>query len=376
MMIRVAGGLIIASLLAVGAAAPASAQADADGLLHAPDAFRAAVRCVRPAIVTIETVGGVNVASSPTQREKIGGLARPGEGPTTGLVLTEDGYIITSTYNFIRKPPVVTVTLHDGSQHVAKMLGRDMTRNLTLLKIDPPEGLTPPRFAEPDAWRVGQWAISVGMGYGGGAPAVSVGIISALGRIGGRAVQTDANLSPANYGGPLIDLHGRVIGVCVPLTPRGDSPAAGSQWYDSGIGFAVPVQNLPHIVARLKAGQTLRRGYIGIVPAPEPVADGGVKVQVIAPHSPSSRAGLEPGDVITHIEGQAVDTPGAVLRVLGRYVAGDTVDVDVRRDEATRVVELTLRTAPFEPEDGDADAKDPPEPAGADPNDDGAAGGE
>ncbi len=332
----------VALWLALFAAGTAHAE---DVLRHAPDAFRAAVERVRPAIVTIETVGGTDPVEGQAP-------IAAGDGPTTGLVLGADGYIITSTYNFIRKPRVITVTLPDGSQHVAELLGQDLTRNLCLLKIDVPDpgngGLTVPEYVDPNDLRVGQWAIGVGVGYGGDEPAVTAGIVSALGRIGGRAVQTDANLSPANYGGPLIDLQGRVIGICVPLTPHDQGPGAGSQWYDSGIGFAVTIQGLDHLIERLKAGDTLRRGLIGVVCSPDAV-DRGVRIARVAPHSPAARADLQPGDLITAIEDRPVVTTHEVLRYLGRYAAGDTVNLTIEHEGEARQVEMALRTSPFSP---------------------------
>src|SRR5262249_41731663 len=138
-----------------------------------------------------------------------------------------DGYIITSTFNFLKRPPVITVVFPDGKRHVAKLLGRDDTRKLCLLKVDGVQSLPVPEFVPRSELKVGQWAVAVGVGYGDGSPALSAGIISAASRISGKAVQTDANTSPANYGGPLVDLDGRVIGVCVPLSPGSKEVAGG-----------------------------------------------------------------------------------------------------------------------------------------------------
>src|SRR5204862_4223199 len=116
----------------------------------------------------------------------------------------------------------------------AKLLGRDETRRLCLLKVDGVSDLAAPEFVPRSEVKVGQWAIAVGVGFGAKEPALSAGIISATSRISGKAVQTDANTSPANYGGPLIDLDGRVLGICVPLSADTKNAAAGAEWYDSG----------------------------------------------------------------------------------------------------------------------------------------------
>ena len=88
--------------------------------------------------------------------------------------------------------------------------------------------------------RVGQWAIAVGRTFESDRPNMAVGILSALDRVWGKAIQTDAAVSPNNYGGPLVDIRGRVLGVLVPLSPEAADEMAGVEWYDSGIGFAIP----------------------------------------------------------------------------------------------------------------------------------------
>lgn len=215
----------------------------------ASKAFHQAVEKVLPSLVTIETYGG---ASTGARRGRISQLSQAGVGPTTGLIISDEGYILTSTYNFRDKPPIITVTMHDGKKQVAKQLGSDEARHLCLLKIETSEKLAVPLPTPIGDLRVGQWAISVGVGYGDFEPAISAGIISALKRDQGRALQTDANISPANYGGPLLDIDGRVIGICVPLNPKAKDGKASADWYDSGIGFAIPLSQLDESIAKMK----------------------------------------------------------------------------------------------------------------------------
>ena len=170
-------------------------------------AFLAAITKIRPQLVTIESFGGVSAVQG-----RIGGIRSQGEGNTTGLLISKEGHIVTSTFNFIQSPPVITVITGDGKRRVAKMLGKDEIRKLCVLKIEPYDEIELPEFAQTDSLKVGQWAISVGVGYGDVNPAMSSGIISAKNRIGGRAIQTDANISPANYGGPLLDISGTSLG--------------------------------------------------------------------------------------------------------------------------------------------------------------------
>ena len=164
-------------------------------------AFRAATKRAVPSLVSIESFGGSSVKAG-----RIGGIRKQGEGNTTGVVISPDGYILTSTFNFIREASVVIVKTHRGDERVAQILGRDDTRKICLLKIDDVAGLVVPEMQPVQDVKVGQWAISLGVGYGDQTPAISMGIISAKNRVGGRAIQTDANISPANYGLSLIHI--------------------------------------------------------------------------------------------------------------------------------------------------------------------------
>jgi serine protease Do len=315
------------------------------GSLLAPKAFRAAAAKVQPSLVRIEGFGGLAAGVAG------GGYQAPGEGPTTGLVLSSDGYIVTSTFNFIRKPPVITVVLPSGERRIAKLLGRDESRRICLLKVDGVSDLPVPEFSPRSDVKVGQWVVAIGVGFGGAKPALSTGIISATSRISAKAVQTDANTSPANYGGPLVDLDGRVVGICAPLSPGAKSDAAGSEWYDSGIGFAVSLDGLEKIIERLKAGETLKAGFLGVQVEPagnaaEGKFETGVVIKEIVPESPAAKAGLEKGDKLIAIAGAEIADPTHLVSLVGRHLAGDKVELKIQRGEESKTIEATLAEAP------------------------------
>ena len=179
--------------------------------------------------------------------ETIGGLERVdkvlfGAGPTTGLVIDSSGYIVSSAFNFVNKPASILVRLPDGTRKPAKLVARDHNCQVVLLKIEPDHPLPVPEAAPQAEMRVGQWCVAVGRTFEESRPNMAVGILSAVGRVWGKALQTDAPVSPNNYGGPLVDIRGRVMGVIVPLSPQSAEEIAGIEWYDSGIGFAIPLE--------------------------------------------------------------------------------------------------------------------------------------
>ena len=298
--------------------------------------------------LTIETVGGVaprpsRVAHSEAEpgatRAELGIPAA--EGPTTGLIFSSDGLILSSSFHFARDPAVIVVRLADGSRYPARLLGRDDLRRLVMLKIDA-EQLPVPTWADQDAIRVGQWAIALGRGFGGPDVCVSVGIVSGLGRMGGNAIQTDAKLSPANYGGPLADLRGRVLGICVPMSYE-PGELAGAELYDSGIGFAIGPWAIETIGPRLARGESIVRGILGVSVSP---VRGALRIEAVASGSPAESAGMRPGDELVAIDDRAVKGPADLRRVLAFRAAGEAIAVTVRREGKLVHTDATLAAGP------------------------------
>ena len=293
-------------------------------------AFRAAVARVAPSVVRIETVGGRDTAD--------GRLV--GTGPTTGLVVSADGRIVTSSFNFLGDPAAILVRLPDGRRVPAERVADDRSRMLTLLRVDA-TGLNVPEAADVDGVRVGDWAIAVGRTYDADVPNLSVGIVSAKDRIWGRAVQTDAKTSPATYGGPLVDVAGRVIGVIAPLSMDGGDEAAGTEWYDSGIGFAVPLDDLLGRLDRWESAGTLSPGKLGLT-FRGGTLDAAPVIDVVRPQSPADAAGFLPGDLILSVAGRPIARHDEVRLALGPLYAGDEVDVRLSRDGEERTLSATL----------------------------------
>ncbi len=344
-----------------GAEEPSSQTAPprAEATLLAPKAFRAAAAKIAPMLVRIEGFGGIAAGADG------GAYQAPGEGPTTGLIVSPEGHILTSTFNFLRKPPIITVVFANGTRFVANLLGRDETRKICLLKVDGVSDLPVPESAPRSVLRVGQWALATGVGFGAKEPVISAGIISAISRASGKAVQTDVNTSPANYGGPLVDLQGRVIGLCVPLSPGSSREAAGAEWYDSGIGFAIPLNGLEKILDRMKAGETLREAFLGVQAETSGDPPSGAIIKEVVPDSPAAKAGVQIGAKIISVDDIDVVDPTHLATLIHRYVAGDKVSIVLDSNGRRKSIEVELTSPPPPAQPGPPSkekAKEPREP--------------
>lgn len=346
---------------------------------------RAALATVEPSIVIIETIGGAQPIRQDARRGPMEESFRLAEGPTTGVILTADGHILSSSFNFARDPSVITVVLHDGRRLVAKLIARDHIRRLALIKVDARD-LPVPDWTPREQLHIGQYAIACGKGMTGSTRGagtrqtfVSVGIVSALNRRNGNAVQTDAKISPANYGGPLIDLDGRVIGILVPMAGSGGA-LAGAEWYDGGIGFAIYKDRIDAVHERLAAGQNIEPGKIGVMLEPDDVDDAlsfldkllpqsrGVKIARIAKPSPAQRAELKDGDKIIALDGKPTGDLAELQRRLSDRAAGETVVLTIKRRfqridvpvELARIEDIGSLDAPPQPTPMSDDESDAP----------------
>lgn len=288
-------------------------------------AWQAAVNRVAPSVVRLERLDGTTETP-----------------PATGVVVSTDGLVVTSSHWIPAAPPPLLCLTPTGQRLPAELVARDHSRLIALLRV---AGLTAapiPPPAPAGEVRVGQWAIAVGRTFPGSEPNRSVGIISARERIWGRALQTDAKVSPANYGGPLVDVRGRVLGLLVPLAPDGTPDAVQVAWYDSGIGFAVPWEQVLAAVPRLAGGNDLRSGLAGVtLGTSDPLAPVGALASV-RPGTPAARAGLLPGDEVYELDGRSLARVGDWKRALGPKYAGDTLALRYRRGGEEREASLTL----------------------------------
>ena len=329
----VLGGMLIAVINSSGAAQSILKQEQ--------QAIQQAVAAVNPSIVRIETVGGVDLI----------GDVLTGTGPTTGVIVSDDGFILTSSFNFVSQPASVVVTLPSAGNErfAAEVVSTDNSKMLTLLKIET-SGLKPLQSFPKDEMRVGQRTIALGRTFDIEFPNISVGIVSALNRVQGKAIQTDAKTSPINYGGPLIDLSGRCLGIIVPLSPQQEGEAAGVEWYDSGIGFAIPLADIQRVLDRMTSGEDLHGGLLGVGFETQGPLSGEAKIVRVRPQSPADQAGLQVDDIIAEIDGREIHRLIDLQQVLGNRYAGETISlIATRGDESIeRQIELAAELVDFQ----------------------------
>jgi len=333
--------MLRANLFAMGFSVLVPSMIFAQSIIQLEEkAYQDSVARMMPSVVRIETFGGT---------ERIG-RTLASSGPTSGLVVSEDGYVISSSFNFVRKPSSILVIFSNGEKAAAEIVARDHSRMLTLLKVNTEQKLVVPRAISRGEIEVGQWAIAVGRTFDQAGPNVSIGIVSAVNRIWSKAVQTDAKISPSNYGGPLLDIQGRVIGVLVPLSPQGRGEVAGAEWYDSGIGFAIPLEDIFKQLDELKSGKDLYPGILGVVLEGNNLYNGFAKIAACHPNGPATKAGLKKNDTIIQIDQTPIIRQAQLKHVLGSKYADEQVQLVVRRDNTTFETEvlLTDELDPFE----------------------------
>jgi serine protease Do len=322
------------AILSVGGALVTQAAAQSTEPLEAREetALKAAAENVAPSVVQIRTIGGL---------ESVDGTILA-DGPTTGLVISPDGYILASAFNFAQQPASILVMFASGKQAPAELVATDHSRMLVLLKASGVSDLRVPPMTPLDEMKPGQWAVAVGRTFRADRINVTVGIVSALERMLGKVIQTDADVSLANYGGPLVDIRGRVIGIIVPMAPQASSEVAGAEWYDSGIGFAVPLAGFAERIEQLKKGKDLRPGLLGIGMTPKSPHSSPAELAAVRPDSPAGQAGLKKGDRIVEINGKPIKTQTALRFALGTAYGGDTVKLVAMRGKERIERTITL----------------------------------
>ncbi len=280
------------------------------------------------------------------------------EAKGSGFIITSSGMVVTNNH-VVKDAKTVTVTLSDGQTYPAKVIGTDPKTDLAVVKIDAGRPLPYVELGSSADVVPGEWVVALGNPFGLGGT-VTAGIVSALGRDIGdgpydKFIQIDAPINEGNSGGPLFDQHGDVIGVNTAiLTPTGGSV---------GIGFAIPSDMVKRVVVQLVTGGKVVRGYLGVeaqevspqmaqamnLPGGDPSTDGAL-IAAVSPGSPAFRAGLQPGDVITSVNGVAVTNPGDLASDIANVQPGHDTDLKFLRDGKSHDLSVAVAMMPTNPD--------------------------
>lgn len=311
--------------------------------------------------------GVVYIQSTTTVRDFFGMFAQEREGAGSGSIIDEQGDILTN-YHVIADSEKLTVSFGSGRNYPAKVVGKDPDTDLAVIRLlqPPKEALTVVPLGDSDKLIVGQKVLAIGNPFGLDRT-LTTGVISGLQRpiraennrqIEG-AIQTDAAINPGNSGGPLLDSHGRMIGINSQI----ESPSGAS----AGVGFAIPVNIAKRIVPELVRNGSVQRPSLSITSrnvedlgrqAQLPVPDG-VLIWTVRAGGAAANAGLkglaqteegdvELGDIIVAIDGEKISNNDDLYRLLDKHQIGDTVNVEViRRGRRTTVPVRLTETAPM-----------------------------
>ncbi|HKO45138.1 MAG TPA: trypsin-like peptidase domain-containing protein [Pyrinomonadaceae bacterium] len=308
--------------------------------------------------------GVVNVHSTSYSRDFFG-YAQPREGSGSGSVIDQEGHILTN-HHVIEGATKVAVSFGGQKNYAATVVGRDPDTDLAVIKLVemPREGLTVIPLGDSDRLEVGQKVLAIGNPFGLDRT-LTTGVISGLQRpIRARndrpiegAIQTDASINPGNSGGPLLDSHGRMIGINSQIL----SPSGAS----AGVGFAVPVNIAKRIVPQLIRSGQVRRPKLGISSRDVaqlrdrielPVSEG-VLIWQVASGGPAANAGLrgltqtengdvEIGDIIVGMDGEKLDNADDLYRLLDKHQIGDVAQVQILRNGRRTTVPVRLVDVP------------------------------
>jgi len=375
--IAFAGGIVFASGFDLtrfgyaqsrGTAAKPTVQ-EVKPIADASNAFVSIAEHVTPAVVSIQAERDAKqrVQRSPRRNgppglddffQQFDPRSAPAEASGSGFIVSKDGYILTNNH-VVEDFDRLNVTLTDHRVFKAKVVGRDPTTDVAVIKIDGKE-LPTATLGNDETARVGEWVLAIGNPLGLDFT-VTAGIVSAKGRGSSELqglnrdayaitdfIQTDAAINPGNSGGPLVNARGEVIGI--------NSAIASQTGYYSGYGFAIPITLAKQVMDDLVEHGRVRRAVIGVQISPVSPEDASVAgLKDIAgvlvggysdDNSPARAAGLEAGDVIVAADGKPIDRVSTLQRIIRGHEPGETVTVDVMRYGAKKTFKVKLAEAP------------------------------
>ena len=331
--------------------------------LSGPVSYSSAVKAASPAVVNINTEKVVTVRnhpffSDPLFKQMFGnevsgssaGRKRVENSLGSGVIINAEGYVLTNNH-VIQGADAIQVSLKDGRSSLAKVIGTDPETDIALLKIDLDQ-LPVITIGDSERLEIGDVVLAIGNPFGVG-QTVTMGIVSATGRtqLGINTfenfIQTDAAINPGNSGGALVDAYGRLIGINTAIF----SHSGGSQ----GVGFAIPSKMAKKIMTQLITHGHAVRGWIGFEghPLTPKLAESlqldthdGLIITGIVRNSPAHKAGLEPGDIVTGIDGKKLKSGHEALAVITNKQPGENVTLLINREGREYSVSATTIARP------------------------------
>ncbi|PYS29596.1 MAG: peptidase S1 [Acidobacteria bacterium] len=362
-------GVVIGTIVSGGVKATGEQQKAATLVIPDPvslsNAFSQIAANLDPAVVNINTEATVEnpLRGRNNQRDRnnldpfdffdfFGGTPdqpdRKARNLGTGFIVDKAGYIITN-HHVVEKATKIMVRLDDKSEHQAKLIGSDAETDLAVVKIDVSRDLPVARLGNSDAVKVGDWVLAIGSPFSLD-HTVTAGIISAKGRenIAGTSnqfqsfLQTDAAINPGNSGGPLVNMAGEVIGINTAIISETRQSA--------GLGFALPSNTAAKVYNQIVMSGKVTRGGIGVGYREDAAlcrafglkSDCGVVVQNVLPGGPAAKAGIQPGDVITEINGTKITSGSVLLDVVANASVGTTLRAKINREGKEQSVSLAV----------------------------------
>lgn len=289
------------------------------------------------------------------------GMPRKGEGSSSqqvsqgsGFLISSDGLILTNNH-VVRESGNLIVTLNDGREFPAKVIGQDSSTDLALIKIDAKD-LPFLKLGNSENLKIGQWVVAIGNTLGLQA-SLTVGVVSAKGRSNldiariEDFIQTDAAINRGNSGGPLLNLKGEVVGINTAIATN-----YGNSGY-IGIGFAIPSNMAKHVVEQIEETGSVSRGFLGIIlqPVDSDMAQifdlkkaEGALVAEVTSGSPAAEAGIKQGDVILKFNSSLIDSVGSLRNSVALEKPGAKINLTILRDKNTLIIPVVIGQFPDE----------------------------
>ncbi len=325
--------------------------------------FRNVAEALRPSVVSISTKQTQIVGGRQSQRRALppgfedffgyqpqAPQRRESEGMGSGVIVRKDGYVLTNNH-VVEGADEIKVELNDGRIVLGKMVGTDPQTDLAVIKVDL-DGLQPVLLGSSDDIRVGDWVLAIGSPFGL-EQTVTAGIISGKNRVQGIVddgngfedfLQTDAAINPGNSGGPLVNLRGELVGINTAILSRSGASA--------GIGFAIPVSLAKPVLESIIESGQVRRGFLGaqvVDVTPENVkkynltVNSGALIGGLLENQPAAKAGLQPGDVVTKLDGRPVRSGTQLRNYVASRPPGAAVEMEIIRNRQTSQVTVNLQ---------------------------------